>query len=209
MSEESLFHEALERPAAERKAFLDAACAADPKLRAAVEALLEAHERSEGVLADPQAVSEETGEHLPADNAAIGNGAAPAPTNDYAPSGEPGEVVAGRYALVEKIGEGGMGEVWVAKQSEPVKRKVALKLIKAGMDSRLVIQRFEQERQALAVMDHPNIAKVLDGGLAETGQPYFVMELVAGKPLTKFCDEAQLSIRERLEIFVPICQAVQ
>jgi serine/threonine protein kinase len=119
-----------------------------------------------------------------------------------------GQII-GRYALLEKLGEGGMGEVWVARQSEPVKRKVALKLIKKGMDSKAVIQRFEQERQALAVMDHPNIAKVLDGGLTETGQPYFVMELVAGATLTKFCDDAKLSIRERLELFVPVCQAVQ
>ena len=102
-----------------------------------------------------------------------------------------------------------MGEVWVAKQTEPVKRKVALKLIKTGMDSRAVLQRFEQERQALAMMDHPNIARVLDGGLTPTGQPFFVMELVNGLPLTKFCDEARLTPRERLELFVPICQAVQ
>ena len=122
---------------------------------------------------------------------------------------EPGVVIAGRYTLQEKIGEGGMGEVWVAKQTEPVKRKVALKLIKTGMDSRAVLQRFEQERQALALMDHPNIAKVLDGGLTPTGQPFFVMELVNGLPLTKFCDEARLTPKERLELFVPICQAVQ
>ena len=122
---------------------------------------------------------------------------------------EPGIVIAGRYTLQEKIGEGGMGEVWVAKQTEPVKRKVALKLIKTGMDSRAVLARFEQERQALAMMDHPNIAKVLDGGLTPTGQPFFVMELVNGLPLTKFCDEARLTPRDRLELFVPICQAVQ
>ena len=102
-----------------------------------------------------------------------------------------------------------MGEVWVAKQTEPVKRRVALKLIKTGMDSKAVLARFEQERQALAMMDHPNIAKVLDGGLTPTGQPFFVMELVNGLPLTKFCDEARLTPRERLELFVPICQAVQ
>src|SRR4029077_4457621 len=107
------------------------------------------------------------------------------------------------------IGEGGMGEVWVAKQSEPVKRKVALKLIKPGMDSRAVLQRFEQERQALAVMDHPNIAKVLDAGMTANGQPFFVMELVNGLPLSRFCDEARLTPGERLELFVPICQAVQ
>ena len=118
-------------------------------------------------------------------------------------------LIAGRYTLQEKIGEGGMGEVWVAKQSEPVKRKVALKLIKPGMDSRAVLQRFEQERQALAMMDHPNIAKVLDAGMTQSGQPFFVMELVNGLPLTKFCDELRLTPNERLELFVPICQAVQ
>ena len=102
-----------------------------------------------------------------------------------------------------------MGEVWVAKQIEPVKRKVALKLIKTGMDSRAVLQRFDQERQALALMDHPNIAKVLDGGITPIGQPFFVMELVNGLLLTKFCDEARLTTKERLELFVAICQAVQ
>ena len=102
-----------------------------------------------------------------------------------------------------------MGEVWVAKQSEPVKRRVALKLIKPGMDSRAVLQRFEQERQALAMMDHPNIAKVLDAGMTPNGQPFFVMELVNGLPLNKFCDELKLKPRNRLELFVPICQAVQ
>ena len=121
----------------------------------------------------------------------------------------PGTVIAGRYTLVEAIGEGGMGAVWVAKQTEPVKRKVALKLIKTGMDSKAVVQRFEQERQALALMDHPHIAKVLDGGITDEGRPFFVMELVNGLPLTKFCDGTKLSIRERLELFVPICQAVQ
>ena len=108
----------------------------------------------------------------------------------------PNALIAGRYTLQQKIGEGGMGEVWVAKQSEPVKRKVALKLIKTGMDSRAVLQRFEQERQALAMMDHPNIAKVLDGGLTPTGQPFFVMELVNGLPLNKFCDETEAHDRE-------------
>lgn len=121
----------------------------------------------------------------------------------------PGYIIASRYKLEQKLGEGGMGEVWVAKQTEPVKRRVALKLIKAGMDSKSVLQRFEQERQALALMDHPNIAKVLDGGLTDDRRPFFVMELVNGLPLNKFCDEAKLGIRERLEIFLPICQAVQ
>jgi WD40 repeat protein len=111
--------------------------------------------------------------------------------------------------LLQQIGEGGMGEVWVAKQTEPVKRKVAIKLIKAGMDSKAVLTRFEQERQALALMEHPHIAKVFDGGLTEDRRPFFVMELVNGLPLNGFCDEAKLGIRERLELFTPICQAVQ
>ena len=133
----------------------------------------------------------------------------PNATADYQPAIAPGTIIAGRYTLIEKLGEGGMGEVWVAKQSEPVKRKVALKVIKTGMDSRSVLTRFEAERQALAMMDHPNIARVLDGGITATGQPFFVMELVNGMPLSKFCDEAQLTPRQRLELFVPICQAVQ
>jgi non-specific serine/threonine protein kinase/serine/threonine-protein kinase len=115
----------------------------------------------------------------------------------------------GRYKLLEPIGEGGMGSVWVAEQTQPVRRKVALKLIKAGMDSKAVLARFEAERQALALMDHPHIAKVLDGGTTENGRPYFVMELVKGVPFTKYCDDARLSIAERLELFVPVCQAVQ
>jgi serine/threonine protein kinase/tetratricopeptide (TPR) repeat protein len=201
MTEESLFHEALAKPTGERAAFLEAACAGQPGLRAAVEALLAAHEGSGSLLDLPPA---ELG-------AALSDPAAPWPvaTTDYRRAVEPGLVIAGRYTLVEKIGEGGMGEVWVAKQTEPVKRKVALKLIKAGMDSRAVLGRFEQERQALALMDHPNIARVLDGGLSPDGRPFFVMELVNGLPLTKFCDEARLTPRQRLELFVPICQAVQ
>jgi serine/threonine protein kinase len=120
-----------------------------------------------------------------------------------------GMVVAGRYKLLEQIGEGGMGTVWVAEQTQPVRRKVALKLIKSGMDSKTVLARFEAERQALALMDHPNIAKVLDGGTTESGRPYFVMEYVKGIPLTKYCDDARLSIAERLALFMPVCHAVQ
>jgi serine/threonine protein kinase/Flp pilus assembly protein TadD len=200
MSEETLFHEVSAKPAGERAAFLDAACAGQPQLRAAVEALLAAHEASGSLLDRPLAALGETVDSAPSPFV---------PTTDYQPSIAPGLVIAGRYTLVEKLGEGGMGEVWIAKQTEPVKRRVALKLIKTGMDSRAVLQRFEQERQALALMDHPNIARVLDGGLTPTGQPFFVMELVNGLPLTKFCDEARLTPRERLELFVPICQAVQ
>jgi tetratricopeptide (TPR) repeat protein len=128
----------------------------------------------------------------------------------YVPAGEQvGTTIAGRYKLLEQIGEGGMGTVWVAEQTEPVRRKVALKLIKAGMDSKSVLSRFEAERQALALMDHPNIAKVLDGGTTEAGRPFFVMEYVKGVPFTTYCDDAQLSISERLTLFVPVCQAVQ
>ena len=165
MTEETLFQEALSRSAEERAAFLEQACAGRPELRAAVEALLAAHEKPGNVLDKPpadlgQTVDSEpgapgngvTGEHTPEpDDAHLHHVA----TAAYCPNAEPGAVIAGRYTLVEKIGEGGMGEVWVAKQTEPVKRKVALKLIKAGMDSRAVLQRFEQERQALALMDHP------------------------------------------------------
>ena len=174
MTEETLFQEALSRSPEERAAFLEQACAGRPELRAAVEALLAAHEKPGNVLdrapADlGQTVDSEpgepgegaTGEHAPeSDDAPLH-----IVTAAYCPDAEPGVDIAGRYTLVEKIGEGGMGEVWVAKQTEPVKRKVALKLIKAGMDSRAVLGRFEQERQALALMDHPSIARVLDGGL--------------------------------------------
>ena len=117
--------------------------------------------------------------------------------------------VIGRYKLLEKIGEGGFGAVYVAEQREPVKRRVALKIIKLGMDTRQVVARFEAERQALALMDHPNIAKVLDAGATETGRPYFVMELVRGIPITQYCDENHLSTDERLKLFILVCQAIQ
>ena len=208
-------------PGADRAAYLDAACGDNADLRRRVEALLAAHERADEVLGP---AGEQSGESDTIDS----NAGRPRAEATIAQSPEPGVLrlrprsrptidgtagpdvlIAGRYVLKEKIGEGGMGEVWVAKQTEPVKRKVALKLIKTGMDSRAVLARFEQERQALAMMDHPNIARVLDGGLTPSGQPFFVMELVNGLPLTKFCDEAKLTPKERLELFVPICQAVQ
>jgi serine/threonine protein kinase len=126
------------------------------------------------------------------------------------PTGEGiGTVIAGRYTLVEVIGEGGMGSVYLASQTEPVRRQVALKLIKTGMDSRGVLARFDAERQALALMDHPNIARIYDGGLTPAGQPFFVMELVSGVPLTEYCDRQRLTVRSRLELFVSVCQAVQ
>ena len=138
--------------------------------------------------------------------------AQPSPTRDATVDQllveRPGTIV-GPYKLMEQIGEGGMGVVYVAEQHSPVRRKVALKVIKPGMDTRQVIARFEAERQALAMMDHPNIAKIFDGGVTESGRPYFVMELVRGLPITEYCDGERLSIRERLELFVLVCRAVQ
>src|SRR5829696_2059994 len=187
MTEESLFLAALDHkdPDARRR-FLDEACAHDPDLRQRLDALLAAFAAGRHRLEPPTAA-----------------------TADFQPRAEPGIVVAGRYKLIEPIGEGGMGEVWVAKQTEPVQRKVALKLIKAGMDSKSVLARFEAERQALALMDHPNIAKVFDAGTTDRGLPYFVMELVKGVPITKYCDDHHLTCEERLGLFVRVCQAVQ
>jgi len=175
-----------------RAAYLDRECGDDADLRRRVEALLQADAPAATGTFDPNATKGQrgrTGHHQPAEAGA-------------------GTVVAGKYTLVEPIGEGGMGSVWRARQSEPVKRFVAVKLIKAGMDSKQVLNRFEAERQALAVMDHPNIAKVLDGGLHD-GRPFFVMELVKGVPITEYCDARKLTPRERLELFGPVCQAIQ
>jgi serine/threonine protein kinase len=216
MNEESLFEEALGRSREDRAAFLEQACAGRPELKAAVEALLAAHGKPGNVLDQPSGQTVVSGGGDARSHVTLQQTREPASasspaasTADYRPMSEAGVMIAGRYTLQQLIGEGGMGEVWVAKQTEPVKRKVALKLIKPGMDSRAVLQRFEHERQALALMDHPNIARVLDGGLTHNGQPFFVMELVNGLPLSKFCDETRLTPRERLELFVPIWQAVQ
>ncbi len=130
------------------------------------------------------------------------------PTQAMSPEETAGALI-GRYHLLQKIGEGGMGEVWLAEQKEPVRRRVALKLVKAGMNSREVIARFESERQALALMDHPAIAKVFDAGSTPQGAPYFVMEYVAGVPITAYCDNHRLSTRERLELFMHVCEGVQ
>src|SRR5262249_23706369 len=131
-------------------------------------------------------------------------------TGPYIPGrAAPPDTRVGPYKLLQKLGEGGMGTVYLAEQEVPVRRRVALKIIKAGMDSAQVLARFEQERQVLALLDHPNIAKVLEAGTTETGRPYFVMELVKGIPITRFCDQEHLSPKGRLELFVPVCQAVQ
>ena len=144
-----------------------------------------------------------------ADDVPSNSSAHSAPPPDPRPAEDVGAVVAGRYKLLQQIGEGGMGSVFMAEQMRPVKRMVAFKVIKAGMDSKQVLARFESERQALALMDHPNIAKVLDAGTTERGHPFFVMELVKGVPLMQFCDDRQASVVERLKIFQQICHAVQ
>jgi serine/threonine protein kinase/tetratricopeptide (TPR) repeat protein len=186
-------------PMADRVAYLDAACAGNPRLRAGVEALLRAHDTAPSFLEDPVAV---TGD-LP--RGAAADEPAPGPTD----RADAGLVLADRYELLEPIGEGGMGTVWLARQAEPVTRTVAVKLIKPGMDSKQVLARFEAERQALALMDHPNIARVFDAGATPDGRPFFVMELVKGSPITAYCDERKLTPRQRLELFVPVCQAIQ
>jgi tetratricopeptide (TPR) repeat protein/tRNA A-37 threonylcarbamoyl transferase component Bud32 len=178
---------------AERAAYLDAACADDYGLRPFVEALLRAHDQHDYFL-----------DHPPAQlSAAEWEAATPREPE------QPGAVVAGRYRLLEPVGEGGMGTVWLAEQTEPVRRRVALKLIKPGLGSKAVVGRFEAERQALALMDHPGIARVLDGGTTEAGRPFFVMEYVQGVPLTQYCAGARLGVIERLQLFVQVCQAVQ
>ncbi|MFO0959260.1 MAG: protein kinase [Isosphaeraceae bacterium] len=162
--------------------------------------------------ADPEATAARESASPPTDpdaTEARQSGSAPPraarPANDKAI----GTVIAGRYTLVEVIGEGGMGSVYLAEQTRPVRRQVALKLIKTGMDSRAGLARFDAERQALALMDHPNIARIYDGGVTPSGQPFFVMELVQGVPLTEYCDRQRLSVKSRLELFVAVCQAVQ
>ncbi len=190
MNERSLFLAALDiADPAERSAYLDRACAGDAVARAQVEQLLKAHQESGLFMERPAA-------------------ALMATINDPSVKERPGTLI-GSFKLLEQIGEGGFGVVFMAEQMQPVRRKVALKVLKPGMDSRQVVARFEAERQALALMDHPNIAHVFDGGQTAAGRPYFVMELVRGIPITDFCDHNQLSIRGRLELFVDVCQAVQ
>ena len=186
---------AAELPPAQRAGFLDGACAGDQKLRAEVEVLLVSLDQAEGFLANPTFKPD---------------GAAPAgaPTADAAAGERAGSRV-GRYKLLQLIGEGGFGTVFMAEQERPVRRRVALKIIKPGMDSAAVVARFEAERQALAMMEHPNIARVYDAGTTDAGRPYFVMELVQGIPITRYCDSKRLTPRQRMELFIPVCRAIQ
>src|SRR6516225_9248254 len=187
---EAIFHAARDIPDPDRRReYIREACGGDEARIAQVEALLAAAEGPDSLLDRPAAGT-------------------PVATIDQ-PTTESPDTVIGPYKLIEPIGEGGMGTVWMAQQTEPVKRLVAIKLIKAGMDSKQVIARFEAERQALALMDHPNIARVLDAGTTDAGRPYFVMDLVKGVPITRYCDEHHLTPKQRLELFVPVCQAVQ
>jgi serine/threonine protein kinase len=185
---ESIFFAALQKqPGVERSEYLDQACVSDPELRRQLDRMLGAQANASfmrhPVLAGDATVNEATIEG-------------------------PGTVI-GPYKLLQQIGEGGFGAVYMAEQEKPVKRRVALKVIKAGMDTHAVIARFEAERQALAMMDHPNIARVLDAGATESGRPYFVMELVKGIPITEYCDQANLDMRQRLSLFMDVCRAVQ
>ncbi|MCA8942756.1 MAG: tetratricopeptide repeat protein [Planctomycetes bacterium] len=178
-----LFEQALERSPAERDSFLDDACGEDEGLRARVSELLASLDAAGEFLVDVEPPS-------------VG-------------SSERRGGVVGRYKLLQQIGEGGFGTVWMAEQQDPVRRRVALKVIKLGMDTRQVVARFEAERQALALMDHPNIAKVFDGGITPGGRPYFVMELINGVPITDYCDQAELALPQRLELIQQVCYAVQ
>src|SRR5665213_3709178 len=184
-AEREIFLESLKfESTEERSGFLDRACANNPAIRLAVEMLLKHHKEDEfmqppGLKSAPLSALEKPGDRI------------------------------GRYKLLQQIGEGGCGVVYMAEQQEPVRRPVALKVIKLGMDTKNVIERIEAERQALALMDHPNIAKVFDAGATDTGRPYFVMELVRGIKITDYCDRNNLSTRERLDLFIQVCHAIQ
>src|ERR1035441_10071058 len=188
-----VFDIARQLPAQERAAYLDEACAGDSAIRERVEELLRASDEAGAFMKLPAAARPEPGGTV---------------RIQPIPAEKPGDRI-GRYKLLQHIGEGGCGVVYMAEQEEPVRRRVALKVIKLGMDTKNVIARFEAERQTLALMDHPNIAKVLDAGATETGRPYFVMELVRGIKITDYCDQNNLSTRERLDLFMQVCRAIQ
>ena len=192
--ERQLFFRALEvLPGKERAAFLDAECSKDPQLRQRLEGLLRQFEALGTFLEEPVVSRAELTQYR----------AEPGVLTE-----RPGDCI-GRYKLIQWVGEGGVGVVYEAEQAEPVRRLVALKIIKLGMDTKQVVARFEAERQALAVMDHPNIAKVFDAGATDTGRPYFVMELVRGIKITEYCDQNSLPTKQRLELFIRVCQAIQ
>jgi len=205
--ERAIFERALIFPAEQREAFLEGACAGDAALQQRVVAMVRQYERGDDA---PPA-----GEQSPAPAPMSADAPPPASVSAVddativTPPGEGPGATIGRYRLLQQIGEGGFGVVFMAEQREPVRRRVALKIIKLGMDTRQVIGRFEAERQALAMMDHPNIARVLDAGATELGRPYFVMELVKGVPITEYCDRNNLTVRERLELLIPVCHAIQ
>ncbi|MGH7969074.1 MAG: serine/threonine-protein kinase, partial [Limisphaerales bacterium] len=190
--EEWILGQARGRPPAERAAFLEGACAGDVELRQRLEALLATLDGPDAQLTTdaPTAQAASKLEFADPPDEAIGQ-------------------MLGRYKLLERVGEGGCGVVYVAEQTQPVRRRVALKVIKLGMDTKQVVARFEAERQALAMMDHPNIAKVLDAGSTDQGRPYFVMELVRGIRITDYCDQNNLPTKERLDLFIKVCQAIQ
>jgi len=193
-NEQAIFLAALEQTTPEaRAAYIAGACSGNLKLLARARQLLRSHEESHGPLDKPP-----PGLVVSPDQ----------PSRDHPISDRPGTVI-GPYKLLEQIGEGGFGVVFMAEQMQPVRRRVAVKVLKLGMDTRQVVARFEAERQALAIMDHPNIAHVLDGGATDSGRPYFVMELVRGIPITDFCDQNHFSVRQRLDLFVTVCHAVQ
>jgi serine/threonine protein kinase len=207
-----LFLRAIEAPDSEaRRALLDASCAGDADLRRRVEALLHAHEAAGTFLeASPAAPTVAGGPPFESAHGGLGSTLEIVPARGQSrPIAEGPGTVIGPYRLLQKIGEGGMGTVFLAEQEKPVRRRVALKVIKPGMDTEAVVARFEAERQALALMDHPNIARVLDAGATATGRPYFVMELVNGLPITGYCDEARLPPKGRLELFAAVCSAIQ
>ncbi|MGE3819276.1 MAG: protein kinase [Isosphaeraceae bacterium] len=195
-----LFLRALEVKAPDqRRELLDRECADDAALRAEVECLLDADAQASGFL------------DRPADGLGVARGLGDLPDQEIVPPRSVERVgsAIGPYRLLRQIGEGGMGTVFLAEQAEPIRREVALKVVKPGMDTRQVIARFEAERQALAMMDHVNIARVLDAGTTAAGRPYFVMELVHGAPITEYCDENLLTLHERIELFIPVCLAIQ
>jgi len=184
-----IFQDAIEiEDPAKREDYLENACEGDQKLRAEVEALLRAHEQAGDYLKAPAVDPNVTFENPPMIDG-------------------PGTMI-DRYELLELIGEGGMGMVYLAQQKEPVKRRVALKIVKLGMDTKQVVARFEAERQTLAVLDHPNIAHVFDAGTTETGRPYFIMEYVKGMSITRYCDENRYSIEKRLRLFEEVCEGI-